>query len=137
MKKDPEYSSAFTSLGLYYADFVSPPDPIRASKCFQKAFELDSRETVAAQRLADGFAEEREWELVEVIARRTIEGEGGLEAGVKNAKEGDAPANVWAWKAVGVVELVRYATMVLLQDELTLFSKTRTSHRQFKPSRSH
>jgi superkiller protein 3 len=93
---------------LHYADFASPPDPIRASKCFQKAFELDPRETVAAERLANGFAEEQEWELVEVIARRTIEGEGGLDAGVQSAKEGDAPTNVWAWKALGVVDLVRY-----------------------------
>lgn len=106
LKKDPGYSAAFTSLGLHYADFASPPDPIRASKCFQKAFELDPRETVAAERLANGFAEEQEWELVEVIARRTIEGEGGLDAGVKSAKEGDAPTNVWAWKALGVVDFV-------------------------------
>ncbi|KAH6914120.1 superkiller protein 3 SKI3 [Coprinopsis sp. MPI-PUGE-AT-0042] len=105
LKKDPEYAAAFTSLGLHYADFASPSDPIRASKCFQKAFELDPRETVAAERLANGFAEEQEWELVEVIARRTIEGEGGLDAGVKSAKEGDAPTNVWAWKALGVVDL--------------------------------
>ncbi|EFI28195.1 superkiller protein 3 SKI3 [Coprinopsis cinerea okayama7 len=85
LKKDPEYAAAFTSLGLHYADYASPPDPIRASKCFQKAFELDPRQTVAAQRLATGFADEQEWDLVEVIARRTIEGEGGLEAGMKAA----------------------------------------------------
>lgn len=106
LKKDPEYAAAFTSLGLHYAEFATPPDPIRASKCFQKAFELDPRETIAAERLANGFAEEQEWELLEVIAKRTIEGEGGLDAGIKSAKEGDAPMNVWAWRALGVVDLV-------------------------------
>jgi superkiller protein 3 len=47
---------------------------------------------------------------VEVVARRTIDGEGGLDAGVQG---GDGmllgkylPNNAWAWKAVGVVEFV-------------------------------
>ncbi|KAJ7675089.1 superkiller protein 3 SKI3 [Mycena rosella] len=84
LKRNPSYAPAFTSLGIYYAEFVSPRDPTRASKCFQKAFELDAREGDAARRLADGFAEEREWDLVEVVARRTIEGEGGLDAGLKS-----------------------------------------------------
>lgn len=104
------YAPAFTSLGRYYEEHVSPPDPVRASKCFQKSFELDSREVYAARRLAVGFAEEREWDLVEVVARRTIEGEGGLEAGLETqAKKSAAlftPMNSWAWKAVGAVELV-------------------------------
>jgi superkiller protein 3 len=61
--------------------------------------------------LAEGFAEEREWGLVEVVARRAIEGEGGLEAGVLEDDKGTdpgryLPTNAWAWKALGVVELV-------------------------------
>jgi superkiller protein 3 len=93
---------------------ASPPDLDRSSKCFQKAFELDAREGEAARRLAEGFAEEREWDLVEVVARRTIEGEGGLEGG--NIGKGETisarylPTNAWAWKAVGVVELVLFVS---------------------------
>ena len=104
LKRSPTFAPAFTSLGIYYSDHLSPPDPNRASKCFQKAFELDPREAEAARRLAEGFAEEREWDLVEVVARRTIDGEGGLEGG--NATARYLPINAWAWKAVGVVELV-------------------------------
>ncbi|KAJ7251764.1 TPR-like protein [Mycena haematopus] len=108
LKSNPSYAPAFTSLGIYYAEFVTPRDPTRASKCFQKAFELDAREGDAARRLADGFADEREWDLVEVVARRTIEGEGGLDAGLKADGAGRfIPTNAWAWKAVGVVELAR------------------------------
>jgi len=112
LKRSPNYAPSFTSLGVYYLECQSPPDPTRASKCFQKAFELDAREAEAARRLAEGFAEEREWDLVEVVARRTIDGEGGLDAGVK-LDEGPntgkyLPTNSWAWKAVGVVELVRF-----------------------------
>lgn len=112
----PSYAPSFTSLGIYYSEVADPPDPNRASKCFQKAFELDAREAEAARRLAEGFADEREWDLVEVVARRVIEGEGGLEGGdvhesSTGAAEGAAkarflPTNAWAWKAVGVVELV-------------------------------
>lgn len=104
LKRSPTFAPAFTSLGIYYSDHLSPPDPNRASKCFQKAFELDPREADAARRLAEGFAEEREWDLVEVVARRTIDGEGGMEGGTATARY--LPLNAWAWKAVGVVELV-------------------------------
>ncbi|KAG2355063.1 hypothetical protein BDR07DRAFT_1304231 [Suillus spraguei] len=110
LKHNREYAPAYTSLGVYYSEHSSPPDPTRASKCFQKAFELDAREAEAARRLAEGFADEREWDLVEVVARRTIDGEGGMGAGM----EGDGatsgkylPTNAWAWKALGVVELIR------------------------------
>ena len=86
---------------------ASPPDPSRASKCFQKAFQLDPQETDAARRLAEGFAEEQEWDLVEVVARRTIDGEGGLEAESETVTPTRyRPLNAWAWKALGVVELV-------------------------------
>jgi superkiller protein 3 len=87
---------------VYYLEVANPSDPTRASKCFQKAFELDATQAGAARRLAERFAEEREWDLVEVVARRTIEGEGGNE---KNTSK-HLPVNSWAWKALGVVELV-------------------------------
>jgi superkiller protein 3 len=101
LKRAPTFAPAFTALGVYYAEHAAPPDPARASKCFQKAFELDPREADAARRLAEGFADEREWDLVDVVARRTIEGEGGAEPTSRYL-----PMNAWAWKAVGAVELV-------------------------------
>ncbi|KAG6862290.1 hypothetical protein C0995_015987 [Termitomyces sp. Mi166 len=111
LKSNPSYAPAFTSLGIYYAEYATPLDPNRASKCFQKAFELDSREAEAARRLAEGFAEDREWDLVEVVARRTIEGEGGVDAGMRGtnalASVRYLPTNAWAWKALGTVELHR------------------------------
>lgn len=94
---------------MHYSEYADPPDPVRASKCFQKAVELDSREGDAARRLAEGFADEREWDLVEVVARRTIEGEGGAEGDVTSNAAAAArykPVNAWAWMSIGVVELV-------------------------------
>jgi len=87
-------------------------DPIRASKCFQKAFELDAREADAARRLAEGFAEEREWDLVEVVANRTIEGEGGFEDSQEIIAGRYLPVNAWAWKASGVVHLVSFLSLI-------------------------
>ncbi|KAF8891676.1 TPR-like protein [Infundibulicybe gibba] len=109
LKRKPDYAPAFTSLGFYYSEYASPPDPIRASKCFQKAFELDPREFIAAKKLVEGFAEDREWDLVEVVAKRTIEGEGGSDiVGSDSAAVSRyLPRNAWAWKALGVVELHR------------------------------
>lgn len=99
-------------MGIYYLEATSPPDHTRASKCFQKAFELDPREADAARRLADTFADEREWDLVDVVARRTIDGEGGLDAGLKDAGDDGTsryrPSNGWAWKAAGVVAFVSH-----------------------------
>jgi len=109
LKRSTTFAPAFSSLGIYYSDYATPRDTIRASKCFQKAFELDAREAEAARRLAEGFADEREWDLVEIVARRTIEGEGGLEGGDSGTSKASTrflPTNAWAWKAVGVVELV-------------------------------
>ncbi|KAH9058809.1 TPR-like protein [Lactarius vividus] len=102
LKYSSSFAPAYTSLGIYYSEVANPPDPIRASKCFQKAFELDAREGDAARRLAEGFAEEREWDLVEVVANRTIEGEGGFEDSQEVIAGRYLPVNAWAWKASGV-----------------------------------
>lgn len=101
------FAPSFTSLGVYYSH---TGDAIRASKAFQKAFELDPRETAAARSLAEGFANESEWDLVNVIARRVIDGEGGDIDGDTSQEEMArySSENGWAWKAVGVVELVSH-----------------------------
>ncbi|KAH9978973.1 TPR-like protein [Lactifluus volemus] len=107
LKHYSSFAPAFTSLGIYYSEAANPPDPIRASKCFQKAFELDAREGDAARRLAEGFAEEREWDIVDVVANRAIEGEGGFEDSQEVIAGRYLPVNAWAWKASGVVHLTR------------------------------
>lgn len=106
IKRFPTFAPSFTSLGFYYLEVASPKDELRSSKCFQKAFELDPRENKAAEKLAEGFADEREWDLVEVIARRTIEGEGGVDVlqGVNSVNKKHESQNSWAWKSIGNVE---------------------------------
>lgn len=111
LKRYPSFAPAFSDLGVYYLEAANPPDPNRASKCFQKAFELDATQADAARRLAESFAEEREWDLVEVVARRTIEGEGGN----KQVTSKHLPVNSWAWKALGVVELVSFSPYMTLK----------------------
>jgi len=114
-----------------------PPDSVRASRCFQKAFELDSREAEAARRLAQGFAEDQDWDLVEIVAHRTIEGEGGLSGGLpfqSSDPDSSRPTNSWAWKAIGIVELV--CTLVTIRTRLMcsrVMENMRKQSRLFKP----
>ncbi|KAJ9098148.1 hypothetical protein QFC21_004477 [Naganishia friedmannii] len=112
LKRFSSYAPAFTAIGIWYLEYSSPPDEERASKCFQKAFELDATEADAARRLAIGYANEGEWALVNLIAKRVMEGEGGLEGGLSTSNDKTAnskkflPTNAWAWKALGAFEMV-------------------------------
>ena len=96
LKYNQNYASAYTSLGIFYADVAN--DLNRAYKCFQKAFELDASELDAAERLAQDFANTRQWELVEVVARRVLE---ASRTRVSTRRELS-----WPHRALGVAELV-------------------------------
>lgn len=106
----PTYAPAFTSLGVYYQT-VEPIDFARSSQCFSKAFELDDGQEVAARFLAEEFSELGDWSLVEVVARRVVDGNGG-----KSALGGKAAQRLsWAWKAIGGAELVRRPSLLWSQ----------------------
>ncbi|CAH7684460.1 hypothetical protein PPACK8108_LOCUS18613 [Phakopsora pachyrhizi] len=113
IKYDTTLASSFTYLGLYYSE---QGDHTRSSKCFQKAFELDATQDVAAQRLATEFAEEREWDLVEVISKKLITGGIFTEEESQDLNSGESldynpqrlsnySKNAWAWRALGMVQL--------------------------------
>ena len=104
IKRLGTYAPAFTSLGQYYDEAISPSDVVRSSKCFQRAFELDAREYEAARRLVQHFSEQREWGLVDVIARRVVEAEGGADVLTGEASRVHVTQNPWVWKAIGIVE---------------------------------
>lgn len=104
IKRLGTYAPAFTSLGQYYDEALSPSDVVRSFKCFQRAFELDAREYEAARRLIQHFAEQREWGLVDVIARRVVEAEGGDNVLTGEASTVHVTQNPWVWKAIGIVE---------------------------------
>ena len=96
MQNNQNFAPAYTSLGIFYADIAN--DIARANKCFQKAFEISAGEIEAAERLARNFAESKEWELVEIVARRVAE------ADKKRSIPGKGVS--WPHSAIGVVELV-------------------------------
>ncbi|GAA6047631.1 hypothetical protein NBRC10513_004089 [Rhodotorula toruloides] len=82
LRASPSYAPAFTSLGIYYRSLATP-DWERSSY------------------LAEELAELGEWSLVEVIARRGIDGTEG-----RAGMGGMAAARLaWAWKAIGGSEL--------------------------------
>ncbi|KAL9044444.1 MAG: hypothetical protein Q9214_002416 [Letrouitia sp. 1 TL-2023] len=92
------FAPAYTSLGIYYADYAKDKD--RARKCFQKAFELSPSEVEASRRLAESFADIREWDLVEVVAQRVVDS-GKIRPSPGSRKKGTS----WPFAALGVVQL--------------------------------
>lgn len=97
LQSNNNFAPAYTSMGIYYADIAN--DVVRATKCFEKAFELSAGEIEAAERLARLFADSQEWDLVEIISRRAADAD----------KKRSIPGKTMSWpqNAIGVVELVR------------------------------
>lgn len=96
LQENSTFAPAYTSLGLYYADIIG--DRTRATKCFYKAFELDAGEIESAYRLATEFANNAEWDLVEVIATRVLDSER------LHTALGSREAS-WPHRALGIVKL--------------------------------
>jgi superkiller protein 3 len=98
IKTNALFAPAYTSLGVYYADYAR--DKKRARQCFQKAFELSPAEILAAERLARGFADQSDWEVVEVIAQRVID------TGRARPPPGSKRKGLsWPYSALGVVQM--------------------------------
>lgn len=98
LKSNMDYAPAYTSLGYFYADYSK--DRKRARKCFQKAFELSASEVDAAERLARTFAEQGEWDLVEVVSQRVVDS-GKVKPAPGSKKKGIS----WPYAALGTAEL--------------------------------
>jgi superkiller protein 3 len=98
LKSNLNFAPAYTSLGIYYSDYAN--DKKRARKCFQKAFEVSASEVEAAKRLARVFADQGEWELVEVVAQRVVDS-GKVKPSPGSKKKGIS----WPFAALGVAEL--------------------------------
>ena len=98
LQANPNHASAYTSLGIYFADYAK--DKARARKSFQKAFELSASEVYAAERLARAFADQAEWDLVELVAQRTVDS-GKVRPPPGSKRKGLS----WPFAALGVVQL--------------------------------
>ncbi|KAF2835832.1 TPR-like protein [Patellaria atrata CBS 101060] len=98
IKTNPNYAPAYTSLGFFYSDYAR--DKRRARQCFQKAFELSVFEIEAAERLARAFADEGDWDIVEVVAQRAID------SGKRRPAPGSKKKGIsWPYSALGVVQM--------------------------------
>jgi len=98
VKANPEFAPAYTGLGLYYEDYGK--DKKRARQCFQKAFELSASEIHAAERLARMFADDADWDIVEIIAQRAID------SGAPRPPPGSKRKGVsWPFAAIGIVQM--------------------------------
>lgn len=100
IQSNMNYAPAYTSLGIYYADYKK--DKARARRCFHKAFELSSSEIEAAERLAKAFADLKEWDLVEAVAQRAVDS-GKAKAAPGSKRKGFS----WPYAALGTVQINR------------------------------
>ncbi|KKA20304.1 Translation repressor/antiviral protein Ski3 [Rasamsonia emersonii CBS 393.64] len=100
IQSDMNYAPAYTSLGIFYADYKK--DKGRARRCFHKAFELSSSEIEAAERLARAFADQQEWDLVEAVAQRVVDS-----GKAKPAPGSKRKGHSWPYAALGVVQINR------------------------------
>ncbi|QMW37674.1 hypothetical protein G4B11_000910 [Aspergillus flavus] len=92
------YAPAYTSLGLFYADYKR--DKGRARRCFHKAFELSPSEIEAAERLAKAFADQKEWDLVEAVSQRVVDS-----GKAKPAPGSKRRGYSWPYAALGTVQI--------------------------------
>jgi superkiller protein 3 len=98
IKANPNYAPAYTLLGIFYEDYNK--DRKRARQCFQKAFELSPSEIIAAERLARLFANQGEWDIVEVVSQRVVD------SGKAKQMPGSKRKGVsWPFSALGVVQM--------------------------------
>lgn len=100
IRTNVNYAPPYASLGLYYADYAK--DKKRARQCFQKAFELSASEVEAAERLARSFADQGEWDIVEIISQRVIDS-GKVRPPPGSKKKGIS----WPFSALGVVQMTK------------------------------
>ena len=98
IKINVNYAPAYTMLGIYYSDYAR--DKKRARQCFQKAFDLSASEIEAAERLARSFADQSDWDIVEIIAQRVID------SGKARPPPGSKKKGIsWPYSALGVVQM--------------------------------
>lgn len=98
IKTNPNYAPAYTMLGIYYSDYRN--DKKRGRQCFQKAFDLSASEIEAAERLARSFADQSDWDIVEIIAQRVID------SGKARPPPGSKKKAIsWPYSSLGVVQM--------------------------------
>ncbi|KAJ9660935.1 Superkiller protein 3 [Neophaeococcomyces mojaviensis] len=100
LKANSSYAPAYTLLGFYFQDYTRNKQ--RARVAFQKAFELSTSELSAAEQLAQAFANEAEWDLVELVAQRVVES-----GKARPAPGSKKKAYSWPYAALGVVQMSR------------------------------
>ncbi|KAH0845656.1 Superkiller protein 3 [Fonsecaea pedrosoi] len=98
IKADPSYAPAYTLLGIYFQDYGK--SKARARVALQKAFELSTSELEAAHRLAQAFADNAEWDLVELVAQRVV-----TSGKARPAPGSKKKAYSWPFTALGVVQM--------------------------------
>ncbi|PHH82304.1 hypothetical protein CDD82_6412 [Ophiocordyceps australis] len=116
LSSNMNHAPSYTSLGVFYSDYAK--DKRRGRYSFQKALEMSSAEVLAAERLARSFAEDGDWDRVELVARRVVES-GKVKPPPGSKRKGIS----WPLAALGVAELNKqeyHKSIVSFQSALRL-----------------
>lgn len=97
LQQNPSFAPAYTYLGLFYS---SKGDESRAKRCFYKALEIDNGEVIAGYRLASDFADQSQWDLVEIVTSRVLDSD-------KNLDPVTGERIDWPYRAMGIACLNR------------------------------
>ncbi|KAJ3492608.1 hypothetical protein NLG97_g5277 [Lecanicillium saksenae] len=96
-----DHAPCYTMLGIFYNDYAK--DKKRARRCFQKALELSSSEVISAERLSRSFADDGDWDRVELVAQRVVNS-GKVKPPPGSKRKGIS----WPFAALGVAELNKH-----------------------------
>lgn len=94
VKISDTFAQAFSTLGDLYSEYFN--DGVRAFKCYQKAFEIDSGDLIAAKFLTEFYSSNRNWKMAALISETLVESERS-----KNALQ-----NInWPYRIIGIAYL--------------------------------
>lgn len=97
LKDHNSYAPSYTLLGVLYNDHFN--DPLRAQKCFYKAFEFDISEVTAAKYLVKDLAEKGDWDISEILCKRVISSEKSKR--ILFSQQYDDPDKSWPYRVLG------------------------------------
>lgn len=100
---NPNNAAAWTMLGIFFQVYVKSSQGRRnAIKALRTAFEISVSELLAAERLAKGYADSGQWDLVELVAKRVVDSDAS-----KSWPGSKKKAPSWPHAALGIVHINR------------------------------
>lgn len=103
LEESETYAESYSLLGVLLNDHYN--DPVKAQKCFYKAFELDSLQVLSAKYLVADLTSKNEWEISDILCTRIISTDSSRR--ILQSKSYTDEDNSWPYRALGSSALNR------------------------------